>query len=614
MSAFEPVPAPTRWDRLVGWVLFAAALAALWGTQRAVGYPRDESFYFLAGANHGNWLELLFARPRAAIADAQIVRWFDYNHEHPALMKNLFGLSHWLLHRELGWMSPAVALRLPAFLVGALIAPLLYRMGAAFYGRAAGLFAAIAFFLVPRHFFNAQLACFDVPVAAWWLLTVYAFWRAQERPWAWLGCGIAFGLALATKHNAFFLPVVLAPVALWIAWRRSGEHLPARRLVSAFLSLCAAVALLYGVLYVALGPRRFEERFLLLSPHTFLFLALVAGSAFLLRRLRSIDEAAFRPLASLAAMGVLGPLTLYVTWPYLWHHPVDRVAWWLGFHATHVHYAWFYLGTLLREPPFPLEYVLAKTALTVPTSLLVPMALGFLAVLGRVVATRRPAGVAPAPRERWMDALILLNAVASIAIISHPRVPHFGGVKHWLPSMIFLALLGGCVVSGAAAWAAQALRGRALHASEWGLWAMLALLLFAPALWGSLRVHPYGTSAYAELAGGAPGAANLGMQRQFWSSNVTGVLPWINAHAPPNARVWLHEVTQLAFLDYQRNGLMRSDLRPAGGPHDADVAAYQYHQEFREHEFNIWQAFGTRRPATGLYLDETPQVVVYTRR
>jgi hypothetical protein len=28
---------------------------------------------------------------------------------------------------------------------------------------------------------------------------------------------------------------------------------------------------------------------------------------------------------------------------------------------------------------------------------------------------------------------------------------------------------------------------------------------------------------------------------------------------------------------------------------------------------NIWQAFGTTRPVTGFYLDETPQVVVYQR-
>jgi hypothetical protein len=129
----------------------------------------------------------------------------------------------------------------------------------------------------------------------------------------------------------------------------------------------------------------------------------------------------------------------------------------------------------------------------------------------------------------------------------------------------------------------------------------------------SARIHPYGTSYYAELAGGTPGAATLGMQRQFWSNNVTGVLPWINAHARPGARVWLHEVHPNAVFDYRTNGLLRSDLVPVWSAAEADVAAYQYHQEFREQEFNIWQAFGTRTPATGLYVDETPQVVVYQR-
>jgi 4-amino-4-deoxy-L-arabinose transferase-like glycosyltransferase len=613
VNAFERVRAPARADQLIGWGLFAAAFAALWATQRAVGYTRDESFYFFAAANHAGWFELLFSRPALAFDDVQIVRYFDYNHEHPALMKDLFGLSHWILHRRLGWLGPALSFRLPAFALAALIAPLLYRMGAALYGRAAGLFAAIAFFLVPRHFFNAQLACFDVPMAAFWLLTVYAFWRAQQRPGTWWACGIAFGLALSTKHNAFFLPLVLAPVAAWLAWKRSAANPAARELVRAFLLLSGVVAALFGFLWIILGPRQFQERFLLLSPHTFLLLALVAGSAMLLRRLKSVDEPSLRPLASLAAMGVLGPLILYVTWPYLWHHPVERIAWWLQFHATHVHYAWFYLGRLLREPPFPLDYVLVKTALTVPTSLLVPMALGLLGVSARVLA-RGSASVASASGQRWPEVLVLLNAIASIALISHPRVPHFGGVKHWLPSMTFLALLSGYAVSGAVGWAAGAMKGRRFAPPAWSVWGVVALTILAPALWASIRIHPYGTSAYSELAGGAPGAATLGMQRQFWSSNVTGVLPWINAHAPPNARVWLHEVTQLAFVDYQRNGLMRRDLRPANGPHDADVAAYQYHQEFREHEFNIWQVFQTRRPSTGLYIDETPQVVVYTRR
>ncbi|MHB8879322.1 MAG: ArnT family glycosyltransferase, partial [Myxococcaceae bacterium] len=141
---------------------------------------------------------------------------------------------------------------------------------------------------------------------------------------------------------------------------------------------------------------------------------------------------------------------------------------------------------------------------------------------------------------------------------------------------------------------------------------LFALLLF-PALVATWRVHPYGTSYYSEAAGGLPGAANLGMQRQFWSNNVTGVLDWLNEHAPQGARLYLHEVNGYSFRDYQRNGMLRPDLVPAGGPFDANLAVYQYHQEFKEHEVNIWQAFGTQRPVAGLYLDETPQIVVYQR-
>jgi hypothetical protein len=192
-------------------------------------------------------------------------------------------------------------------------------------------------------------------------------------------------------------------------------------------------------------------------------------------------------------------------------------------------------------------------------------------------------------------------------------VPHFGGVKHWLPSMPFLGILAGmAVVSGCTALV-ERLRARRPTLSFAAVVAPVFALLMAPALIGLVRVFPYGTAFYSELAGGLPGAASLGMQRQFWSSHVTGVLPWINEHAKPGARIYLHEVTGYSFLHYQENGMLRRDLRMVGSPFDADIVAYQYHQEFREHEFNTWQAFGTRTPVTGLYLDETPQIVVYQR-
>ena len=603
-----------RADAIIAWALFLGTFIALWVTQRAVGFVRDESMYFEAADSYAGWLRILLSSPASAFSDATIARYYQANAEHPGLMKNLYALSHLVLHEKLGWLPPALAYRVPAFAVAAIIPPLLYRMGSGLFGRTAGLFAAISFFLVPRQFFHAHLAAFDVPVAAFWLLTVYAFWRAQDQPKWWLWTGVAFGLGLATKHNTFFLPVVLAPFALWLGAKRSAAAGPeARRLFARFVCLYLGVALLFGLLALILGPEAFQKRFILLSPQTFLGVALAAASAWILWRLRSIDVPTFRTLGAVASMAIVGPVVLYVVWPYLWFHPVDRVAWWLNFHATHNHYAWFYLGTLLREPPFPLSYVLVKTALTVPLSLLVPMVLGFTTVLVRGVLWAIPRTRTRVRRPSWAEVLVMANALCSIVLISHPQVPHFGGVKHWFPSMMFLALLAGYAVAGASRWAREALRARIPSVPQWAVPAALSILLFAPAAIATARNHPYGTSYYSELAGGVRGAASLGMQRQYWSNNVTGVLDWINQNAPQNARIWLHEVHPYSFPHYKENGMLRTDLRMARGPADADIAAYQYHQEFREHEFNVWQAFGTTRPVTGLYVDDTPQVVVYQR-
>jgi len=605
--------AATREERGLALALWVLGFAALWATESLVGFTRDESVYFYAGETYARWFQQLFREPARALTDAAIVRAWDYNHEHPVLMKVLFGLSHLLFHDTLGWLRPAAAFRLPAFALSALVPALVFLLGSAVYGRTPALFAALSFLLLPRHYFNAELACFDMPIAAMWLLVVYAFWRAlEDRNWGVL-CGVFFGLALCTKHNALFLPFVLAPFALWRAWAASEGNPVARTGVWRVLGLFASVAVLYVLLLVALGPEDFQRKFLLLSPHTLLFVGLAVGSLGMLHFLNEESAPTALALLPLATMAAFGPVIFYLHWPYLWHAPVERTAWYLNFHATHNHYAWFYLGTLMREPPFPLAYVLVKTALTVPTSLFVPMVTGWLVLAARTVLSLF------APTRAWVrmpslaEGLVGVNAVASILIISHPDVPHFGGVKHWLPSMPFLGLLAGVAVTRGCEALVERLRPRWPKVSLAAVAAPVFALLMLPALIGLVRVFPYGTSFYSELAGGVPGAASLGMQRQFWSSNVTAVLPWINQHAPRNGRIFLHEVNGLSFRDYQRNGMLRGDLQQAGA-FDADIAAYQYHQEFREHEFNIWESFGTRTPATGLYLDETPQVVVYQRR
>ena len=592
-------------DRRIGWALFIFGTVLLLATEKPSGFVRDESVYFAAAEQHARWFQLLLSSPGQAFEDQAISQSFEFNHEHPALMKNLYGLSFLVFHEKLGLMRPAAAFRFPAFLAAALILPLLFSLTRRTFGRAAGVMAALSFLLVPRQFFEAHLSCFDVPMATTWLLVVYCFIEALERPRWWLYTGLAFGAAMGTKHNAYFIPVVLIPFALWEGWKRSKDVPQARQLFLAINGVFVAMAGLYAFMVLALGGvESFQRSFFAISPQLGLWVLACAVGGWLLFLLGKAHAPTFRTVAPLVAMVALGPIIFYLHWPYLWHHPVDRFAWYLSFHLNHEHYTWFYLGELLRQPPFPLGYVLVKTAMTVPTSLFLPMVFGVAWVVVRTFKKT----------VTMFELIVLANAATSIIILSQPSVPHFGGVKHWFPSMPFLALLAaGSVVRGVEGlveWLKPKLPKLQLQSAFIGV----SALLFIPALIQSVRVYPYGTSAYSELAGGLPGAAAMGMQRQFWANNVTGVLEWINQNARPGERVYLHECHGGQIRDYQRNGMLRNDLRFVGGPFDADLVAYQYHQEFRETEFQVWQSFGTTQPVTGLYVDETPQIVVYRRR
>src|SRR5262249_18065063 len=131
-------------------------------------------------------------------------------------------------HLTLGLLSESEAMRLPADLFAGLTVALAYLLGARAWSRRAGLVAAILSLAAPRMFFNAELACFDAPMATTWLLCVYCYWRAlDDQRWGWR-TGLALGLALATKHNGFFLPFVLGAhwIAVAVLRRRAGNPWP----------------------------------------------------------------------------------------------------------------------------------------------------------------------------------------------------------------------------------------------------------------------------------------------------------------------------------------------------------------------------------------------------
>jgi len=251
-----------------------------------VGYTRDEGYYFAAAERYAGWFKELGSDPGQALSAASIEKYYQTNKEHPVLVKNLMALSYLCfspkrVSYQAGQPAPelgsfARAMRLPAHLFTALGAALLFLLGSSLASRRVGLFASLAFLLAPRHFYHGQLACFDMPVTVLWLATVMAYRRSRHSlAWA-VATGLIWGLAIAVKHNAFFLPPLLVLHWLW-----------------------------------------------------------AEGKSFSLSR-----QGFRMPRIPLAfpAMALLGPLVFYLHWPLLWHQPIEHLQWFFSLHLHHVNY------------------------------------------------------------------------------------------------------------------------------------------------------------------------------------------------------------------------------------------------------------------------------------
>jgi 4-amino-4-deoxy-L-arabinose transferase-like glycosyltransferase len=560
---------PTRRDWMVAILLGLVATGILGVAGRSEGFTRDEGYYFDAAEMYQQWYgdlpDTLGARNKMNALRTSVDRWFGYNHEHPALMKTLYGISWRLLHKchcpefagrhpggiakrhhSLGLLGDAAALRFPADLAGGLLVTIAYLFGLQIRSRRAGLVGAALSLAAPRLFFHAELACFDAPMATTWLLAIYCYYRAlSERKWAWR-TGVAVGLAVATKHNGLFLPFVMGAHWLWIlvvAWRQ---------------------------------------------------------------------KRGFPSLRPFFWMAILAPAIEFLHWPWLWFDTVNRFREYLGFHLNHVYYNFEFLGTNYNKPPFPKSFAFVMTGLTAPVTTL---ALAFLAFALFAIAAnrRRKSGEAGDPTAPGL--LIGLNAFFPLGIIAFTGAPIFGATKHWLPAIPFLGIAAGIGLDHLTQIVIDHFRldGRRAQLAVAGA----VVLAIAPAAAETFRSHPYALTHYNLLAGGPPGGADLGLNRQFWGYATRGILPWLNEHAPRNANIYWHDTNQAQLNMNVREKLQRDDLLNTGleepGVKSSTIAMVIHEKHFNKYEYWIWDFYGTTRPSLVLTDEGVPMVTLYER-
>jgi hypothetical protein len=562
-------------DLAVGAALFACVFAVTLWASRAQGVNRDEAYYMQAGEMYAAYVERAASGqlPRP-FSDGSIQAYFGYNHEHPPLMKLLYGLSWRLLHRcdcaaEAAWHPPVsrlshgqhvtlgllreiTAFRVPTIFFFALLCALVYLFVVdATYSRAGALGAALFMAAQPRAFFHAQTAGFDLPAATLWFATLYAYWRSLDstRPWrAALVVGLLYGLFLATKLQSFFLPIAL------------GSH------------------------WIVLG---------------------------ILRKRQRLPWPTIKPLC---AMATLSPLVFLGLWPWLWHDTWRRFGAYLRFHWEHVHYNFEYFGQNYNQPPYPWHEPLGMLVTTAPVVLLVLAAAG-TCVLARaaVLGWKRKEEGDP----RATATLLTLWALVPVVVFFGGTTPIFGETKHWLATMPVLAVLAG--VALAALWQGAIAELGLTDRPRLRALALAALLVVAvsPAAVETVRSHPYGLSHYNALAGGAPGGADLGMNRQFWGYSVRGLLGFLNRHLPSGSRLYLHDWNHDAYVLYLRDGLLGPGIADAGmedpGIRASSAALVIHEKHFNKYEYMIWDAYQHARPAEVLTLDGVPLVTLYLR-
>jgi 4-amino-4-deoxy-L-arabinose transferase-like glycosyltransferase len=562
-----PAKRPRRASALPGLALGLAYVVALLRTTGDLGYARDEGFYFQAASSYARWFELLWKDRHAAMMRGAVDGAWGTNAEHPGFVKGLFALSNLLLQQK--WHLFAMegtSFRFPGIVLAGAAIALVYTWGARARGPLVGASAAVLLAAMPRFFYHAHLACFDVPIVTMWTLCAYAYWRTLDRGgvlWPVL-TGVAFGLALDTKHNAWFLPFAL------------GAH---------------AVLL--------------QVRGLVLR--------------------RPAKEELRRSVSALLAMAAIGPVVFYALWPWIWHDTAARVAAYGRFHLNHEYYNMEFLGVTYWVPPMPLSYAWLMTAATVPTVTLALFAVG----LGTLVRPAFGSAVGR-PRERLRavveklgstELLWLLGIAANYAVWLRTSTPIFGGTKHWMTAYPFLALFAGvgfAAVVGAARRElfrrrAQATIARRLAASPWAAGAAIGAMVAAAPITETVRSHPWGLSSYTPLVGGAAGAATLGLNRTFWGYTTGSVVDYLNREAPRNAVVYMHDTAAPSWDMLLRDGRLRKDLRGVNAVNGADFALYHHEMHMLGQEYQDWGVFGTDRPDYIAGPDGVPVILVYRR-
>lgn len=251
-------------------------------------------------------------------ADGEYFLATDYGH--PPTSDILAALFNYVLYQQTGLVGDIESYHVFTLVAATIAVAVVFVFASQLYGLFAGIIAFLAITLSPYFITEFHTNIKDPVVAAFFAATIYALYRGIVTiRWQWVVISsVCFGLALGTKPNVVFLPIILG---LWFV---------------------------------------------------------VTGKNIVQRVRRESQHVRRRFILSLVFYLVIPVLMVYTTWPVLWHDPVGNLLKTVGYYkeiGTGSVYNGRYIFAGLNW------YAPLWVAVTTPVAILVLAAFGMVAAL-----------------------------------------------------------------------------------------------------------------------------------------------------------------------------------------------------------------------------------------
>lgn len=313
---------------------------------------------------------------------------------------------------------------------------------------------------------------------------------------------------------------------------------------------------------------------------------------------------------------IIAGLTAFLSWPWLWRHPIQKVVWVIArlstFHADLMGAGGvLYLGSVYKPWALPWHYFIVSFLVTTPLLYLVFALASFTRL--------RP------PRERiagspwaaavlgwlWCGILVAAEARASM---------QYDGIRHVLMIVPGFCLLAGIGLDRILGWIEGARPGERFRVWRHRGAAAAATAAFASVGVQLIPMHPY-EGAYLNEATNAwlPGGAEDMFEVEYWQQPYKEGAEWLNAHAERDAEIFVAFDTRTAdrYLDRESIELVDSTLprfedrsrpayfmtitRSAMFPESIRhiVRTYEPLFEIRRQKGTLLRVYSNRRPKSG---------------